>query len=400
MIRNYLLVTISMGLVCACAQRPSQPTIQDHASIQRVAIVKATHPPATHFDTFAVGRGKGVVKGAGAGAAATIGAFAASRDPFGLVIGVVLSPVGAIVGAVAGGIEAVPPEKASEIEAAQANSVATLDVQESLRAEVVSKARFTGYSVSLGPIGSGPQLAKDAPDYRDLFEVADAVLETTISDFGTTGTGSNPKLSLILVARSRFVRTADGRILGDQSFRRESESHTLEEWFSDSGRLFNKAYESAVSKLAQDIVEWHLLRFPARPFTTIGSPKPVEPGKPALGFIPTPDINPRNAVFRWVSFDPQNVVRQANADLSRITDIRYDLCIFRNPEETVALPVDCDYRQEGLDATEYQVSRPLPLSGRYAWTVRARFRLDGRQYLTEWSHLRRVFDIVGTETLQ
>ena len=49
-------------LLAGCAQIPA--SLEDRAGIQRVTVVPDSVPPKTHFETFAVGAGAGMGKGA------------------------------------------------------------------------------------------------------------------------------------------------------------------------------------------------------------------------------------------------------------------------------------------------------------------------------------------------
>ena len=46
---------------------------------------------------------------------------------------------------------------------------------------------------------------------------------------------------------------------------------------------------------------------------------------------------------------------------------------------------DVVYAREGLPAPWHTVEQPLAPGGRYFWSVRARFELDGRERVTDWS---------------
>jgi hypothetical protein len=71
--------------------------------------------------------------------------------------------------------------------------------------------------------------------------------------------------------------------------------------------------------------------------------------------------------------------------MSRVTNIRYDLRIAREEDSA---PAEVVYRREGLPAPEHRLEQSLASATRYFWTVRARFELDGRTQLTEWSGTR------------
>lgn len=66
----------------------------------------------------------------------------------------------------------------------------------------------------------------------------------------------------------------------------------------------------------------------------------------------------------------------------RIRNVRYDLRIWRvvgvEPEEVV-------YERKGIEGTSHKVSEPFQPETKYYWSVRARFDLDGKTRVSEWS---------------
>jgi hypothetical protein len=69
------------------------------------------------------------------------------------------------------------------------------------------------------------------------------------------------------------------------------------------------------------------------------------------------------------------------ADDARITDVVYDLRLLNDKGDVV---VD----RKNLTGCEYTIEQPLRYNQAYTWTVRARFRWEGRRRQTDWSRLR------------
>jgi hypothetical protein len=67
-------------LLASCAQIPA--SLEDRAGIQWVTVVPDTVPPKTHFETFAVGAGAGMGKGAAAGGLASLGGGVMGGNPY------------------------------------------------------------------------------------------------------------------------------------------------------------------------------------------------------------------------------------------------------------------------------------------------------------------------------
>lgn len=66
----------------------------------------------------------------------------------------------------------------------------------------------------------------------------------------------------------------------------------------------------------------------------------------------------------------------------RIRNVRYDLKIWRVVGE---FPEEVVYEREGIEGTSHQIQQPLQPGTKYYWSVRARFELDGKTRVSEWS---------------
>jgi hypothetical protein len=121
---------------------------------------------------------------------------------------------------------------------------------------------------------------------------------------------------------------------------------------------------------------------------------------PAVLWVVTVDsITP---TFRWERFPRSYDLENASGVPGTISDVRYDLRVLeamdRTPEGMI-VPGKEVYRANNLPDAEHRIS-PLPPPSkssstgfvgwlvpctRYFWSVRARFELDGRTRVTEWS---------------
>jgi hypothetical protein len=93
--------------------------------------------------------------------------------------------------------------------------------------------------------------------------------------------------------------------------------------------------------------------------------------------------------LRWQSFPRASDSAAQPAEMSRVTNVRYDLAVAR---ERNGAPAEVVYRRDALPAAEHRLEESLAHATRYFWTVRARFELDGRTQLTEWSGTRAASD--------
>jgi hypothetical protein len=75
--------------------------------------------------------------------------------------------------------------------------------------------------------------------------------------------------------------------------------------------------------------------------------------------------------------------------LAHVSEIRYDLRVWKNEHGG---PGDLVYERTGLALTPkrgvvaHRVETPLAAHASYLWSVRARFRFDGVERVSRWSH--------------
>ena len=96
--------------------------------------------------------------------------------------------------------------------------------------------------------------------------------------------------------------------------------------------------------------------------------KPIFPGPD------DPCLDTVQPTFRWEPLP--------GAEDPRVSDLVYDVRVL------IALTDVVVASGEDLSACEYRIVTPLTYDQAYTWTVRARFRWEGRRRETEWSRLR------------
>jgi len=110
--------------------------------------------------------------------------------------------------------------------------------------------------------------------------------------------------------------------------------------------------------------------------------RPVEPPlRPSAYADPPifPEIDSLQPMLEWEPFDPPEEPQSDWA--SRLRNIRYDLQVWRLEGNA---PAELVYARQGLPEPFHRIETPLAPSTRYAWTVRARFDLDGATRVTAW----------------
>ena len=390
-------------LLAGCAQIPA--SLEDRAGIQRVTVVPDTAPPKTHFETFAVGAGAGMGKGAiGASGGAIGGAIAASPTGvgvFGLLVTIALLPLIAAGGAAYGAAIAVPADRAAAIEALPKQVLATTVIERRLAELVAEAGRDSGYVLTLPPehVDQSPSGGPVAPD-------SDALLETDVTDFGFRGDGDDPDIAMYVRAKARLVRMPARKTLGESTFLFQSEPRKLNQWLDDGGKPLHTAFDNLLRNLARNIVDRRLLHYPYGLLRPYGSPNDVElelPGPSAISpgrskisstsrpmFLPTVDTLQPTLV--WNAFTIPDETADAAKGMARATTLGYEVCIWQQYQPEQMSPQGCVYRHQGGPEISHTVEAPLLPDTRYFWSVRMRFKVDNDEYLTGWNRMPLVFD--------
>jgi hypothetical protein len=95
----------------------------------------------------------------------------------------------------------------------------------------------------------------------------------------------------------------------------------------------------------------------------------------ALRFADAGSLQP---LLAWETF-PRALDREIASEVSHVT---YDLRVW---DEEDCARRSLVYRRNGLTGPEHRIEQPLKPGQRYFWSVRARFRVAGRETATPWS---------------
>ncbi len=95
------------------------------------------------------------------------------------------------------------------------------------------------------------------------------------------------------------------------------------------------------------------------------------------------DVASLTPTLVWESFPQQDdAVQSAALAGHRVEAVTYELRLWRAIEDR---PGPLVYERRGLAEPHHTVEMPLQPSQLYHWSVRARFRLDGGERVTQWS---------------
>lgn len=428
------------GWLAACGTvAPPPPAAASRDALGVLAIAPARFTPDANFSTFAKGAGAGATKGAAitggtmAGSTAIAAASVPPMAPVIVISGALATAAVAATGAVTGARAAVPAATAREIDATITAAVAKLDAQNALAEQLMTALQAEPWlRLAPRPV-QGPTRAATSPDYAALRAAGvDTVLEVAITEIGFESCGpefvrrlssacpddqGRRMVDLYLSARARLVRVADGEELFLRRLRYKSALREIPLWVARDGQLLAEEFAHAYRELAERVRDEALLRtplpLPARQSHALlpGPDHPnyglcwLAPDYPRVLPITLPEVvsapftkpgdvcpasgqhfasvDSRRPTLRWGAF-PRAVDRErlARDVLQRISDVSYELKLWRAE--------DCErghlvYERRGLALPAHTLEQPLEPGGRYFWSVRARFLVEGQPNATPWS---------------
>jgi hypothetical protein len=404
---------------------------QAHAGLSNVALVNVLAAPAVEKVDLGITRGEGAAAGAAEGAL-LFGAqpLALCVDPLACALAIVLLPAfvigGAIVGAAGGAVSGNP---ADELAKAEANARAMLE-SDYLQGKILERIHDYGSeNVDLQFIripSADPTVLADKPDYSVLKrDGIDAVLEIQLVRITF-------EEALGMEARARLTSTNAAVVLGDARYEFVSDRRSLKEWTADGAAALSTVVARALDTLAEDIVDENFLLFYphdpkgqnsddrsepesmfsgtapqvsefseadmiphyalrplypsiARCFWCGENPFGTKPHR-AVGSLEFVTVDSTHPTLRWESFPRPWDLVGAGGNPHVITDTSYDVRVFEAGETgQVLVPARQVYSVKGLHENYHKIESGLASCKDHFWTMRARFKLDGRTRVTEWS---------------
>jgi hypothetical protein len=371
---RYSIIAILAGLLMLQGCAHNRVTQQDRSRPGTIGIVRAEYAPELGLDTFAVGGVAGATKGVFSGLGACV--YGASQAGVGgILLAPFLCPAIGVWGIYDGVNQAVPAEEARDIDRFARNHAETLQLQQRL-SEQLSRhlAEYPEYS-SRSLEAGGPSERDAKPDYRSLKrEGIDTVLEVRLLKLVLRGTGTNPDLAVQAYAFYRLVRTDDNGEVEKRWIVTESASRKFSQWADKDATLLKGAIEDVLNRLGEEIVDKAILKStymlcPADPFKGGG----------------TISVQTLQPTLSWDEFPSRSGKRQDAAVRSSVSSVTYEIRLWKDKGEFYQHPGSAPaYERKGLMQTSHLIEEPLEPSTVYAWTVRARFVVDGQTRLSSW----------------
>ncbi len=277
-------------------------------------------------------------------------------------------------------------EKAKYSEAEMAPVLGAKMMQDALRNAIAVAAKSDGIRLYKAPaviVKNG----KSEPDYRALAaKRVDTVLEVTLNQiFLEPGASSNgrvsldPVLPLDMRVRVRLIKTRDNSLLFSDDFSYHGKRYEYSEWAANQGELLTGALKNGYDSLGRDISERIFLLYPFADRVGTGDSRYC--GLGALG--PKDDMaKDLSPLLSWQRFPRDSDINANARDMKRVKNVRYELVVGSGDNGETP---DIFYRVKDLTEASHRLPMKLDPDTRYFWSVRARFKLDGRLRVTDWA---------------
>jgi hypothetical protein len=388
--------------------------------IRRVALVTYLSPPEIEIVDLGFTRGQGAAGGAMAGATSALRSLGSCSGAYCGAVFLLLLPVFTVGGAIVGVVSGVDADMLAEAEANANHMLNSAYLQTELLERVKNYGHDNTELEFVRMSFADPKAMVDTPDYSALLEDSiDAVLEVELLRISL-------KYSLEMEAKVRFISAHTGTILSDSQFKFHSEHHKLDEWIENGAAPLTEAIQRGLRIIADDLVDENFLLFyPPEP-KEIGPQKAAKTSKKIddsssvsvphyvlspiypvlescffcgefpfsrphstenrLGFV---EVNSVQPILRWERFPRDYDLIDTEGRDHQITDVRYDLRVFDKAEmakeRKFLVPAQLVYGVRDITKAYHKIETGLNMCGEYFWTVRARFKLDGRVRVTEWA---------------
>lgn len=408
---------------CASVEPIRNPAESPRPNPSELVIAPARFMPASKIDPVLRTKEEASSDGAARGAKAVMG-DAVMNLPWSILLLPVVVPIAAMVGSVTEQSVTAPEEVIARGRPAIEGAIARLQLQQHLQHAVVNELQAEAVGKTIDVNGNiGPQTPDELPNYEQFD--APMVLEVSVLEFGFTNKigdyvrektkAGERGYALTLTTRARLLDTKRHIVLDEMKRTHRSEAQTATEWLQDNGESFKNALDEVIRSNARDIVlEFFQLYYPPMTLVPEGDDRPDVPyyvlrpiypefrraidlrgsfsvkyvtGQLGMRFTLLDDQLP---TFRWEEFPRPVDLAGQKMNGGQFTDVRYELAVYqavikRMGDRNYYGAGTLLYRRRALPEPQHHMEEPLQPCGRYAWTVRAHFKLDGQPRVTEWT---------------
>lgn len=318
----------------------------------------------------------------------------------GVIYTIACLPVAAAIGAKKGDIESSRLKDLKKEHGSVSANLDISDMQQNLQKTVLSYVQKNMPVASCVNNEDVHFNSDGTRNYSHLFvKGIDTVVEYKIVKITLDEVGlEDVPVHITFKVNSRLIKTKDNSVVDEYNMSVRSGVQKYKEWVrNDFALLRTELYEMLSRVVTDTIDEYFLLYYPTFPDDII-KVKREAPYYVLAPYYPKPEL-----VFggfgATVAGRPSNTFRQIDEQRplmkwepfpwdydaikkKRFRNISYDLKIYEYPGILV-------YKREGLKKSEHLLEEDLKKGTRYLWTVRARFELDKKVRVTEWSGLYR-----------
>lgn len=390
-----IIITVLITAISGCAtdlpQTPGYYTIDLDAQvpeINKIALVTDLTPPEIESVDLGFTQGEGAASGILAGGLYGAGySFALLGPGYFLVLPIFVAAgvAGGAAEGIAGGYSA---DMLAEAEAKVQHILDSAYLQTVLL-EDIKEYGLANTDFEFIRVPDADQKAlREVPDYTALLnDSIDAVLEVDLLSFSLKKIGEKKRSQFIVEARIRLVSAYNGSVLSDFFYRTASSSHTADEWIANDAALLTQEIQQAIKKTASDIIDENFLLFyPDIPDNMTMSfwgmsttPYILNPVYPEFEWLSYVDVDTLQPTLKWEQFPREYDRIDADGKSHDITHISYELRIITPGGSDPA------YFVSDIHEPFYKIENELKPCSHYLWSVRARFKRDGRTRITEWA---------------
>lgn len=400
------LIAIVFTLQTGCAFQKPIPNTPYQDRLGKVAVVTTSDAPVIDVEGISQLKAAGFGSAGGAVAGAAVGGVTCGAP---MLIVAILCPfcataaltgigtcvgVGATAGATAGAVDGTTSgataEDAERMRADGAELIATFQarsIQQLLRDH--TEANIVARDANSVLVLAENQVAPAGNDYSSFAAAGvDTVLEVAFTEVGYRG---GRIAGLTMKAEARLVDTIKNEELFSSSYAWQGRRLKTGELANVGAEGILKEVQNGYQSMATHIDENIFLLFPfpdRKPVSSQVVFEPVfmhglAPSSPLYTYsLITPVVDGLQPMLAWQVFPRASDIKRVSEQMSRVKDVRYDLVI---ADKKNNFPSEIIYQREGLTENSHKLEISLSPGEHYYWTVRARFELDGRQQLTEWS---------------
>lgn len=384
-----VLVSAPIGCSTNLPQTPGYYAIDidSHVpKINRVALVTDLTPPEIESVNFGVTQGKALSEGVAEGAFKGAGYSLIAGPAYFLVLPFFVT-AGVVGGAASGAASGYTADMLAEAEAKAQYILDSAYVQNILLSRVQDYGNANVDLEFIRMPSADQKTLLNKPDYTALTdESIDAVFEVELLRIALKS--PNSKLSQLKIdVRIRLISAHMGTVLSDNQYQYSSLFFDLEQWIADEAALLTNELKRGLQRLAEDAIDENFLLFypnipddiPMSFWGMSGTPYVLNPVFPEFEWLSYVGIDTLQPTLKWERFPRDYDLIDADGKLHDITDVRYELRIL-SPGGIKQV-----YYVSDIPEPYHKIENSLKACSRYIWTVRARFKLDGRTRITEWA---------------